>query len=134
MPRMPKWKAPKDIAKALEEGDGYWEDERWSPVLLTVMAGTELEGKVIPVAWQLEFDPSDEEFEAANAKLEEIQIDPDGYGWGEFIRKAVGKNDPALARRLHLDDCETDTCVIWVESEEDCRVLVESTWNLIFNE
>jgi hypothetical protein len=133
MPKMPKWKAPKDIAKALEEGDGVWEDERWSPIFLTVMSGTELDGRAIPVAWQIEFDPSDEEFEAANAKLEELEIDADSYGWGEFICKSVGKTDLALGKRLHLDDCETDTCVIWVESEEDCRVLVESTWKLIFS-
>ncbi len=133
MPKMPKWKAPKNIAKALEEGDGSWEDERWSPILLTVMSGTELDGRAIPVAWQMEFDPSEEEFEAVNSKLEELEIDSDGYGWGEFIRNAVGKTDPALAKRLHLDDCETDTCVIWVEVEEDCRVLVESTWNLVFS-
>ncbi|MDB5344090.1 MAG: hypothetical protein JWP89_2467 [Schlesneria sp.] len=133
MAKMPKWKALKNIAILLEEGDGSWEDERWSPILLTVMSGTELDGRAIPIAWQIEFDPSDEEFEAANAKLEEMEIDPDGYGWGEFIRKAVGKTDPVLATRLHLDDCETDTCVIWVESDDDCRVLVESTWNLVFN-
>jgi hypothetical protein len=24
------------------------------------------------------------------------------------------------------------TCVIWVESEEDCRALFETTWKLIF--
>jgi hypothetical protein len=99
MPKMPNWKAPKNIAKALEEGDGCWEDERWSPILLTVMSGTELDGRAIPVAWQMEFDPSEEEFEAANAKLEELEIDADGYGWGEFICQAVGKIDPALAKR-----------------------------------
>jgi hypothetical protein len=35
MAKMPTWKPPKDIAKALEDGDGSWEDERWSPILLT---------------------------------------------------------------------------------------------------
>jgi hypothetical protein len=29
MPKMPTWKPPKNIAKALEDGDGSWEDERW---------------------------------------------------------------------------------------------------------
>ena len=67
MPKMPAWKAPKNIAKALEDGDGSWEDERWSPILLTAMSGTEFNGRQIPVAWQIEFDPSEDEFEAANA-------------------------------------------------------------------
>jgi hypothetical protein len=132
MPKMPRWKPPKDIAKALEDGDGFWEDERWSPILLTAMSGTELNGRHIPIAWQIEFDPSGDEFEAANAKLEEVGIEPDGYGWGEYIRQRIRKPNPALAKRLHLADCETDTCVIWVESEDDCRILLETTWGLVF--
>jgi hypothetical protein len=130
MARMPKWKTPKNLAKALEDGDGMWEDERWSPILLTAMTGTELDGREIPVAWQVEFDPFDDELEAANARLEETGIAPDGYGWGEHIRKVVGASDAALAKRLHLADCETDTCVIWVESDQDCRAVLETIWKL----
>jgi hypothetical protein len=132
MPRMPSWKPPRNIAKALEEGDGFWEDERWSPITLSAMSGTEYDGREIPVAWQVEFDPSEDEFEAANARLEGMDLEPDGYGWGEYILKAIRKNNPALAKRLHITDCETDTCVIWVESEKDCRALLEATWKLIF--
>ena len=132
MPKTPTWKLPKDIAKALEEGDGSWEDERWSPILLTAMSGTEFEGRDIPIAWQIEFDPSEDDFEAANAKLEEMEIEPDGYGWGEYIQKAIQKSNPGLANRLHTTDCETATCVIWVETADDCRALLEATWKLIF--
>jgi hypothetical protein len=134
MPKMPNWKLPKDLAKALEKGDGFWEDERWSPLLLTAMSGTELNGREIPVAWQMEFDPWEEDFEEANAKLEEMGIEPDGYGWGEYIRQTIRKANPALAKRLHLTDCEIATCVIWVESDEDCRMLFEATWKLLFTE
>lgn len=35
MPKMPTWKPPKNIVKALEDGDGYWGDERWWPILVT---------------------------------------------------------------------------------------------------
>lgn len=134
MPKMPTWKPPKNIAKALEDGDGFGEDERWSPIMLTALSGTEYEGREILVAWQIEFDPSENEFEAANAKLEEIDLEPDGYGWGEYIQRAMRKSNPALAKRLHTTDCETDTCVIWVESEDDCHALLEATWKLIFKE
>jgi hypothetical protein len=134
MPRMPSWKPSRNIAKALEEGDGFWEDERWSPITLTAMSGTEYDGREIPVAWQVEFDPSEDEFEAANARLEGMDLEADGYGWGEYIQKAIRKRNPALAKRLHITDCETDTCVIWVESEKDCRALLEATWKLIFKE
>jgi hypothetical protein len=132
MPRMPTWKPPKDIAEAIEGGDGLWEDERWSPILLTAMSGTEYDGRDIPIAWQIEFDPSDDEFEAANAKLEDLGLEADGYGWGEYIQATVQKANSELADRLHTTDCETDACVIWVESEADCRLLIEATWNLIF--
>jgi hypothetical protein len=132
MPKMPSWKPPKNIAKALEDGDGVWEDERWSPIMLTAMSGTEFEGREIPIAWQIEFDPSEDDFEAANANLEEMEIEPDGYGWGEYIQKAIRKSNPGLAKRLHATDSETATCVIWVESAEDCRALLEATWKLIF--
>ena len=98
------------------------------------MSGTEYEGRAIPVAWQIEFDPSEDNFEAANAQLDEGGIEPDGYGWGEYIREAIRKDDPALAQRLHTTDCETGTCVIWVESEEDCRALLAATWKFVFAE
>lgn len=134
MPEMPIWKSPRNIAKALEKGDGIWEDDRWSPILLAAMSGTEHNGREIPVAWQIEFDPSDGEFEAANTKLEEMGLDSDGYGWGEYIYGRLRQTIPALAERLHTTDCETATCVIWVELEEDCRMLLEAVWTIIFNE
>jgi hypothetical protein len=132
MPKIPTWKQPKNITKALEDGDGFWEDERWSPILLTAMSGTVFEGREIPVSWQIEFDPSEDEFESANSKLETKDLEPDGYGWGEYIQNAIRKTNPALAKRLHMNDCESDTCVIWVESAEDCQALLETTWQLAF--
>ena len=73
MPKVPTWKPPKNIAKAIEDGDGFWEDERWLPIQLTAMSGTEYDGREIPVAWQIEFDPSEDDFQAANATLEDMQ-------------------------------------------------------------
>lgn len=134
MPKMPRWRPPKDITKALADGDGSWEDERWSPIRVTAMSGTVYQGCEIPVAWQIEFDPSEDEFESANSRLEEREVEPDGYGWGESIQKAIREANPALAKRLHLTDCETATCVIWVESEADCQEVLELTWKLAFAE
>lgn len=132
MPKMPRWKPPEDLAKALAHGDGSWEDERWSPILVTAMSGTQYQGRAIPVAWQIEFDPSEDDFEAANARLEASGIEPDGYGWGERIHEVLRQADAGLADRLHMGDCEAAACVIWVESEGDCRALVEATWGLVF--
>ncbi len=132
MPQTPSWNPPENIAKALAEGDGFWEDEQWSPILVTAMSGTEFDGREIAVAWQIEFDPSDDEFSTANAAIEEMGIEPDGYSWGDHIQNSIRKTNGALADRLHTSDCETGTCVIWVESAEDCRELLETTWKLIF--
>ena len=134
MPKMPAWNPPNNIAKGIEDNDGLWEDQRWSPILVTAMSGTEFNGRDIPVAWQIEFDPSGAEFEAAKAKLEEIEIETDGYGWGEYIQNSIQKANPALAKRLHTSDCETDTCVIWVETADDAVALLEATWTLVFDE
>ncbi len=134
MPKMPKWKPPRNITKALEDGDGIWEDERWWPILLTAMSGTIVEGREIPIAWQIEFDPSDAELEQANARLVKKGIEPDGYGWGEYVRKSIRNIHPGLAKRLHLSDCESGSCVIWVESDEDCRLLLQATWKLLFDD
>ena len=131
MKPMPAWKTPKNIAEALDDGDGMWEDDRWSPILLTAMSGTEYQGREIPVSWQIEFSPEDDELESANAIVERGGLDPDGYGWGEYILKAVQTSDAVLGTRLHLSDCEAETCVIWVESETDCRVLIETVWKLV---
>ncbi|MBS0265154.1 MAG: hypothetical protein JSS02_24695 [Planctomycetes bacterium] len=132
--RMPAWKAPKNMARALDNGDGIWEDARWEPLQLTAMSGTSYAGQDIPVIWQVEFDPSDDDFETANARLENSGITPDGYGWGRHIQNAIGMSDPALAARLQLGDCETSTCVIWVTSVDDCLRLIETTWGLIFGQ
>jgi len=78
MAKTPTWKVPKNLDKALDDGDGMWEDERWSPILLTAMSGTKLNGREIPVAWQIEFDPLDDDLEAATARLEEGGMEGDG--------------------------------------------------------
>lgn len=134
MPKMPTWISPTNITKTLEDGDGFWEDERWSPIRLTAMSGTEYDERALPVAWQIEFDPSQDVFEAANARLEKMEIEPDGYGWGEYVERSIQTISPGLAKRLRTTDCEMETCVIWVESEEDGRAFFETTWKLIFEE
>ena len=120
------------MSEALEDGDGTWVDERWSPIVLTAMSGTEFKGREIPLAFQIEFEPAGDCFKAANARLEAAGIEPDGYGWGEFVLRSVRRKNQKLARRLHLSDCETDTCVIWVESDGDCKEILEMTWRLVF--
>jgi hypothetical protein len=129
--KLPKWKIPKNIQKRIDAEDGMWEDERFDPILLTVMSGTSYRGRKIPLAWQIEFDPSDEHMKAANQKLEASSVEPDGDGWAEVIEKELARHHPIIAGELHSDS-ESSTCVLWVESENACKKLIELVWSLIY--
>jgi len=131
LPVMPVWKIPKNIQTRVDAEDGMWEDERFDPILLTVMSGVEYEGRDIPLSWQIEFDPFDDRLGAANKKLESSGIEPDGDGWAEVIQKKFAKRYPKLAGELHSDS-ESSTCVLWVESENACQKLIELVWSMIY--
>ena len=126
----PDWEVPSNIAEIVAEEE-MWEDDRWSPILLTVLGGTIYRGRDIPLSWQIEFEPSDAAFEVANAKVEARGVEPDGYGWANVINSVVGRHHPELAPELHFGDTDEDACVVWVESESSCRLLLEIVWTLI---
>ncbi len=116
MPTKPNWKIPANLQQRLDaDDDGIWEDDRWDPILLTVMTGTSYEGRDIPLSWQIEFEPPDER---------------DGDEWAQIIRDKFLAKHPQHANELHLD-AESSTCVIWVESEKACRSLLEIAWPLV---
>lgn len=130
--KLPEWKIPKNIAKLVKEDD-MWEDDRYEPILLTVMPGTSHRGRKIPLAWQIEFDPHDDQFAAANQRLRASDTESDGDGWAEVIEKQFSKRYPRLAGGLHSDS-ESNTCVLWVESEDTCKKLVALVWSQIFQD
>lgn len=130
---MPEWRIPENLDKLIHAGDGIWEDDRWAPLLLTVMTGTTHGDREIPKSWQIEFQPDDDAFEATNSKLEGLGLEPDGYGWSSLIQATIEQHLPHLVEALHFDDTEETTCVVWTESEDACRQLVEVTWNLIYS-
>lgn len=128
----PQWSIPGDLQERLDADDGgMWEDDRWAPILLTVMKGTSYGGRDIPLAWQIEFQPDDEAFAAANRKIESLGVEPDGYGWANVLNSVIAKHHPELVDQMHFGDTETDACVVWVESEENCKVLIHVAWSLI---
>ncbi|MTW11770.1 hypothetical protein GM658_14285 [Pseudoduganella eburnea] len=124
------WAIPKNISEIVA-AEEMWEDERWSPLLLTVIGGTSYKGRDIPLSWQIEFEPSDELFDEANQKIEALGVEPDGYGWANVIASVVAKYHPELADELQFGDTEEDACVVWVESEESCQTLMYVIWSLV---
>lgn len=125
----PKWRVPENIAKRVEKDGGVWEDERFDPILLTVMSGVSYQGRDIPLIWQIEFDPSDVRLEAANAKLKATGIDTDGDGWADVVKNEFARRHPKFKNQFHSDS-ESSGCVIWVESPAACRKLIELVWSL----
>jgi hypothetical protein len=127
---LPKWKIPAKIRKHVEDEGGLWEDERFDPVLLTVLSGNSYKGREIPLTWQIEFDPFDERLATASEKIRASGIEPDGDGWSQIIEKEFARRHARLASEFHSDS-ESSTCVIWVESGRACRRLIELVWSLI---
>jgi hypothetical protein len=127
---LPKWRVPKNIEKRVEAEDGLWESERFDPILLNVMSDTSHNGRDIPLAWQIEFDPSDNRLAAANEKIEASGTEPDGEGWSSAIEKQFARRYPKLVHEFHSDS-ESSTCVIWVESEKACQKLIAVVWTLM---
>ncbi len=132
---MPEWNKPRNIQELIDadfpDGDGMWEDCSWEPILLTVMAGTSYDGRDIPLAWQIEFEPSDARLADANKKILAWGVDADGYGWAKVIEAVFAKYHPTLADELHFGDTDAAACVVWVESESTCKTLAEVAWTLI---
>jgi hypothetical protein len=132
---LPVWIIPSNLSQLIEADKyGIWDDaQTLSPLTLSVMTGTVYRGRDIPLAWQIEFEPTGEEFELANKKLMRMGLDPDGYGWATLINSVFQKYHPEIAGELQFGDTDTSSCVVWVESEQSCRLLTEVVWNLIFS-
>jgi hypothetical protein len=128
----PEWRIPADLHDLIAaDADLTWATDEWAPLELSVMAGTSYAGRDIPLAWQVEFEPTNPSFEGANAKISAMGGEPDGYGWSKVIASIMGKYHPDASDELQYGDTETSACVIWTESEQTCRRMVEVIWNLI---
>jgi hypothetical protein len=130
-PLSPKWTMPKNIEELVEQNDGMWDDERWKPILLTVMSDTSSRSRTIPLCWQLEFDPYVKPFKAAGKRMIKARgVEPDGDSWTNLIEREFAKRHPELTGELNSDS-EMSTCVLHVESESTCKLLLELIWSLI---
>ena len=129
MAELPIWRIPSNLSAILEE-EGEWEDPRWDPITLTVFGGISYKGRDIE-CWEAAFSPSDDYFDDLNKALEAAGIDANGYGWLDVIESHLTKRNPDLLGRLNSLDTELAACVIWVESEADCRELIKAIWTIL---
>lgn len=133
MSACPDWNIPSNVSElARADEGGIWETEQFSPLRLSVMVGTSYGGRDIPLAWQIEFEPDSEAFEAANRKIEGLGLHADGYGWSTLLRTIFEQHFPDEVDALEFGDTEEAACVVWVESESLCKRLVEVVWSVVF--
>jgi hypothetical protein len=131
MVEFPAWRIPGNLGAILEE-EGEWEDPRWDPIMLTVFGGIRYNGRDIQ-CWEVAFSPEDDFFDDLNKALEAAGIEANGYGWLDVVEGHLTKSNPDLLERLNCLDTELATCVIWVETEADCRALIETIWTVLHN-
>src|SRR5262249_39691884 len=55
-PLSPKWSMPENLNELVEQNDGMWDDDRWDPILLTIMSDDSSRGRKVSLTWQLQFD------------------------------------------------------------------------------
>lgn len=130
MTEKPVWNIPENLEEIVAEEE-FWEDESWSPILLSVIGGTSYQGRDIPLSWQIEFEPYGDEFESANKKIEALGVEADGYGWANVINSVISTHHPEIFEELKFGDTDEAACVVWVESENTCKILTQVVWSLI---
>ena len=128
---LPTWKLPSKFASELKR-NGIWADKNtWEPLWLLVENDFEIKGRILPVAWQVELEAYSEECARINDQFELEGKHVDGANWSKLIRKKLAKHDPQLAKRI-IDNSEDEMCGLIVESEADCKALIEFFWRQIY--
>lgn len=129
---MPEWNIPSNLSELIDSDPGNtWESHEWAPIVLTVLGGTVFQGRPIPLSWQIEFEPAKADNKQSSTAMTKLGLDSDGYGWSDFIQRDFAARHPNDISKLHTGDTEQGTCVIWVESEMTCRLLMETAWGLV---
>ncbi|MEP2074028.1 hypothetical protein [Rhodopirellula bahusiensis] len=113
---MPEWNIPSDLQTLIDaDDDSTWDCDDWSPIALTVSGDAQHDGREIELAWQIEYET----------------IGCTGYEFCDRVMAAVETGDPDLASLLNCGDTESAACVIWVETEDACRRLLEIVWPMV---
>ena len=117
---------PKNINQILEE-DGIWENEKFEPILISVME-SEYKGKDV-IGFQMEFSAW-EELGLINQNLKRKEKELDGDEWETLIRKYIKSKNSILENSIH-GDSESETCVLWTETKEEFEEMMNMIFELI---
>ena len=114
--RLPEWNIPPDLRALVDaDNDSAWNCDDWSPIVLSVSRNTQHDERDINLAWQIEYETTG----------------CTGYEFCDRVMVAVKASDPSLAALLNCGDTESAACVIWVETEDACRRLLEIVWPMV---
>jgi hypothetical protein len=121
------WSAPANVAELVAaDPDQTWQDDQFAPVLITVMGGTLSGAREVPLLWQIQFEPADLEGTPGEARLADLDLDTDGYGWTALILGELARRYPAHVRFVRSDE-EAATCVLCAEQADVFEKVVEVT-------
>jgi len=110
---LPEWQIPSDLRSLIDaDDDSMWNCDDWSPIILTVSGDTQHDGRNINLAWQIEYETTG----------------CTGYEFCERVIAAVESAAADLFPLLNCGDTESAACVIWVETEDACRRLLQIVW------
>ena len=110
---LPEWQIPPDLRSQIDaNNDSAWDCDDWFPIILTVSSDTQYGGQDIDLAWQIEYETTG----------------CTGYEFCDHVVAAVKSSAADLLPLLNCGDTESTACVIWVETEDACRRLLEIVW------
>jgi hypothetical protein len=128
---MAQWPVPKNVADLVAaDPDHVWETDVFAPILLSVIGGTVYSDRPVPLAWQIQFEADDVAGASGEDLIAAAELEPDGDGWCALIVDRAIRQFPEMADQLRTDS-EQSTCVLWVESEELCRKLIQVVLTLV---
>ncbi|WP_185154584.1 Imm51 family immunity protein [Flavilitoribacter nigricans] len=108
MSAIQNWALPADLESILEM-EGYWEDDTFAPIRITVEA-IEYQGKDL-ISYQAEFAPPD-----TGAEI-------DGDDWEAIFYLYLQETEPALVNGIR-GDSESETCVLWTSDADVFRKML----------
>ena len=113
---MPDWRVPTDLRSLIaDDKDATWDCDDWLPITLSVVGGTQHDGRNIDLAWQIEYEPTG----------------CTGYDFCDRVVAAADSADPELVPLLNCGDTESAACVIWVETDNACKRLLAIVWPMV---
>lgn len=110
------FKIPENLETLLQTDESeMWECDDFTP--FNIIISNVLHKGVEAIHYQVDFSPSDEEFDELNQHIEGIGFDADGYGWTDYMLEYISDSKPTMLPFV-FEDSESATCVLYVSEAQ----------------